>query len=186
MSSSSNPVKEEKEKSEAGTKIGESTEGQVKEPLTMIQIAEMLADLVRVVDPVSKKQREVLLNSLAGLYGLKVVHKDAFVTRKPHASGFEVAVNTKSGKTSNNGAKGGKNSKGGGKATPKKSTFDKKNPEWVKLQANIQRSSDTIASAEKGSPIRERFVTARKADVERAKELKKQLQQEQIENSKSS
>lgn len=184
MNSSSNQL--ERKETVAGTEIGEGTEGQGKESLSMIQIAEMLSSLVKIVDPVSKKQREILFNSLVGLYGLKVVHKDAFVTRKPHASGFEAAGNTKSGRTSNNGTKSSNHSKGGGKATPKKATFDKKNPKWVKLQANIQRSSDSIASAEKGSPTRERFVTARKADVERAKVLKKQLQQEQLEKSNGS
>lgn len=180
MSSSSNL--EERKDTVAGTENGEGTE-ETGKSLSMVQIAEMLSGLVKMVDPVSKKQREVLFNSLVGLYGLKVVHKDAFVTRKPHASGFEAAGNTKSGRPSNNGTKSSKHSKGGGNSTPKKATFDKKNPEWVKLQEVIQGKSDKIASAQKDSPERAALAAARKADVEKAKVLKKRLQKEQTEKS---
>lgn len=169
---------------DTGNLSGGGTEGQDKS-LSMVQIAEMLSGLVGIVDPVPKKQREVLFNSLVGLYGMKVVHKDAFVTRKPRASGFEAAGVPKSGKTSGNGTKSTK-SKGKGRPEPMKPTFDKKDPRWVKLQKDIQRSSDSMAASGDDAQKRERFATARRADVEKAKLLKIQLQSEQLENSKSS
>lgn len=158
--------------------------------ISTVELAKLIASLAEVVDPLSKSQREKVLNALGGLYGFKVVHKDAFVSRKPVANGFQAydaSANTSSGRSKAKPSKSRSKKLEKTKQKPKKSTFNKLDPAWIKIRGEISELSDKIAAIESEDDVNKSVNrTLRKRLVDEAKVLKIKLQTEQKEKEENS